>query len=442
MKRYPARFSRLLLSIVLLLAVVGIGRYAVLSRIDATAHSQSSGMNTIQHIVFIVKENHTFDSMFGLFPGVDGTTTGKITENGVVRTIPLNHALDAPVDISHRWENAHIAYDNGAMDAFNQADHSCKKPPYRCYVAADQSLIPNYWALAQHFVLNDRAFSSLMGPSFPNHMYTVAGATGPDQARSVINNPDHSQSTWGCDAPRGTTVKLYNGTDVFPCFTFPTLADEMEAAHISWKYYAPVQGEGGYNWSVMDAFAQIRNTHLWTQHVAPWQDFVKDANTNNLPAFTWLVAPTQYSEHPPSSVCQGENWTIQQINAVEQSPAWPNTAIVLAWDDYGGFYDHVASPQFDQFGYGFRVPLMVISPYAYVSGNRNNPHVDHTQVEFASVLKLAEQVFNLPPLGKRDASAGSLLNSLDFSRVHNDPLVLQQRTCPRIMGPLKGDFND
>jgi phospholipase C len=129
-------------------------------------------------------------------------------------------------------------------------------------------------------------------------------------------------------------------------------------------------------------------------------------------------------------MCVGENWTVQQMNAIMQSPAWPSTVIVLTWDDYGGYYDHVPPTSVDQLGYGFRVPLLVISPYALATDNPSNPHVGHVHLDFASVLKLAEEVFNLPSLNQRDLAAGDLLPQLDFSQVHNAPLILSQRTCP------------
>ena len=124
------------------------------------------------------------------------------------------------------------------------------------------------------------------------------------------------------------------------------------------------------------------------------------------------------------------------------SPAWANSIIILTWDDYGGLYDHVVPPVIDGLGYGFRVPLLVISPYAYVSNNTTNPHVDHDTLEFSSVLLLAEQIFSLPSLGRRDTSAGNLMNALDFTQVHNSPLILPQRTCSGKQVPMTGDFND
>jgi phospholipase C len=289
-------------------------------------------------------------------------------------------------------------------------------------------VIPNYWALAQNYVLDDNAFTSLEGPSFPNRLFTISGASGPDLQHEAIENPN-SSGPWGCDSATTTTVRLYNGSNVYPCFSFASLADEMTTAGVSWKYYAPVKGESGYIWNAPDALSQMRFSSEW-QNDVPWQQFATDAAAGNLPSFSWLVPPGGYSDHPSASICKGENWSVNAIDAVMNGPDWASTAIVLTWDDWGGFYDHVPPPPVDGVGYGLRVPLLVISPYAYASDNSGNVHISHDQVEFSSVLKLAEEVFNLPSLGTRDASAGDLLKLLDFSKVHNPALPPQQRTCP------------
>ena len=402
---------------------------------------RAANSTPIQHIIFIVKENHTFDSYFGLFPRINGTTTGQIKTSTGIQTIPLNLAPDKPFNFCHEWRCAHTAADKGLLDNFNNADQHCNVAPYPCYVEANQSLIPNYWQLAQNFVLSDNTFSSLEGASFANHLFTVAGASGPDQAHSALTNPKlptgASTHDWGCDAPAGTTTRLFNNTHVYPCFSFSTLADDMNGAGVSWRFYAPQSTENGYQWNTLNAFSQDRN-----KNVVPWQQFVTDATNNALPAFSWLTAPLTNSEHPPASTCLGENWTINAINAVMNSPAWANSIIILTWDDYGGLYDHVVPPVIDGLGYGFRVPLLVISPYAYVSNNTTNPHVDHDTLEFSSVLLLAEQIFSLPSLGRRDTSAGNLMNALDFTQVHNSPLILPQRTCSGKQVPMTGDFND
>jgi phospholipase C len=320
------------------------------------------------------------------------------------------------------------------MDAFNLAGNKqCGAPNYLCYQYGGQALIPNYWHLAQHYVLNDNGWSSLRGPSFPNHLFFMAAGSGPDIPHSVIDNP---KGTWGCDSPSSASVPLYNGTHVFPCFTFSTLADEMQRAHVSWRYYAPQPGQGGYIWNTPNAFADIRNTSLWKTNDVPWEQFATDATTGKLPSFSWLTAPWTASDHNSTNVCDGENWTVNAINAVMKGPDWASTVIVLAWDDAGGFYDHVAPPNVDALGYGLRVPFLIISPYAYAKDNANvNSHISHVQVEFSSVILLAEQVFGLPSLGRRDATAGSILQMLDFSKVHNPALPLQLRTCPQTSVP-------
>src|SRR5437588_3462198 len=181
---------------------------------SATLQGQSKHTMTmpIKHIVFIVKENHSFDNYFGLFPGADGTTTGKAKVNGVVKTVPLGPFQDKPPDYPHGWKQAQTTYDNGAMDLFNIGN--CKTTPYPCYQEATSKNLPNYWALASHFLLSDHTFSSLTSSSFPNHLFTVAAASGPDQDDSVIDNPAHSPQYWGCDAPKGTIAPLYNGKRV------------------------------------------------------------------------------------------------------------------------------------------------------------------------------------------------------------------------------------
>jgi phospholipase C len=173
-------------------------------------------------------------------------------------------------------------------------------------------------------------------------------------------------------------------------------------------------------------------------NIVNYSQFLTDAANNTLPSFSWVTAPAADDEHPPNSTCAGENWTVQYLNALMQSPAWSNSVVFLTWDDYGGFYDHVAPQHVDQVGLGFRVPLIILSPFAYAK-NSSNPHIGHDQFEFSSVLKFAEEVFNLPSLGGRDVSAGDPMSEIDTSKVHNGPLVLTQRTCPAFTASVNGD---
>jgi phospholipase C len=374
----------------------------------------------IRHIVFIVKENRTFDNYFGTFPGVDGATRGTISTG---RVIPLGHTPDRTKhDIGHSWHDAVMAIDGGKMDKFDLIGGGNVRGEFLAYTQHVERDIPNYFTYARTFVLADRMFSSLTGPSFPNHLYTVGAQSG-----GAINNPNKTRGTWGCDSDEGSTVQVMDErggiTQQFPCFDFQTLADALETAQISWKYYAPRKGEGGYIWNALDAIKHIRQTPLWDAHVAPDGQFADDARAGRLPAVSWLVTG-RASEHPPASVCVGENWTVQQLNAVMSGPDWNSTAVFITWDDFGGFYDHVPPPTVDAFGFGPRVPLLIISPFA------KRGYISHTQYEFSSLLKFAEARYGLAPLTARDRAANNMLDSFDFSQVPQPPKILEPHACP------------
>lgn len=393
----------------------------------ATAFAQNPGLNNIQHIVFIIKENRSFDNYFGTFPGADGATTGKISTGEV---IPLGQTPDrTPHDLCHSFFCATQSIDGGNMDRFDMVYQGNVNGTMLPYTQLREQDIPNYFALAKQFVLADRMFSSLEGASFPNHLYTIAG----DSGGAVQNpadplNPNNSGIvTWGCDSDSVTTVLMVDDDgDVstkFPCFDIPTLGDRLEAAGISWKSYAPGAGQPGYMWSTYDAIDHIRNTSLWAEHVVPDTQFATDALNGNLPAVSWVVTGTA-SEHPNASSCVGENWTVTQLNAIMHGPDWASTAVFITWDDFGGFYDHVPPPILDQYGLGPRVPLLIISPYA------KSGYISHTQYEFSSVLRLIEERYSLQSLSTRDAGASDMLDSFDFSQKPQPPFVLQTRSCP------------
>ncbi len=224
-----------------------------------------AGVEKIQHIVFIVKENRTFDNYFGTFPGADGATSGRISTGQV---IPLRHTPDRTKhDIDHSWRAAVTAIDGGKMDKFDLIGGGNVRGEYLAYSQHVERDIPNYWTYARTFVLADRMFSSLTGPSFPNHLYTVGAQSG-----GAINNPNKTKGSWGCDSDDGALVQVMdergNITQQFPCFDFQTVADSLETAHITWKYYAPRYGEGGYIWNALDAIKHIRQTDLWTTRPA------------------------------------------------------------------------------------------------------------------------------------------------------------------------------
>jgi len=385
-----------------------------------TSPAAGRGVQKIQHIVFLIKENRSFDNYFGTFSGADGATTGKTSSGNVV---PLTHTPDqTPFDIGHSWKDALIAIDGGTMSKFDQVANGDQDGYLLPYTQLGRADIPNYFAYARNFVLADRMFSSMAGPSLPNHLYTVAAQDG-----GTLDNPHPNRYNWGCDSDEGQTVPVQkpDGTVTMepPCFDFQTLADSLERAHISWKYYAPPKGQYGYQWSTLDAIHHIRESELWNERVVNDNQFIADAKTGNLPAVSWLVTGDA-SEHPPLSTCAGENWTVQQLNALMQGPAWNSTVVFLTWDDFGGFYDHVPPPVRGNYHLGPRVPLLIISPYA------KKGYVSHTQYEFSSFLKFVELRFGLPALNQDDAKANDMLDSFDIDQQPLPTLILQPRSCP------------
>lgn len=383
------------------------------------------GLAKIEHVVFLIKENRSFDTYFGTFPGADGATWGR-NSRGPIR---LGRTPDrTPYDIGHTWQDTIVAMDGGKMDKFDLIQKNGNVNGYMLpYTQLTEKEIPNYFAYAKNFVLADRMFSSLTGPSFPNHLYTVAAQSGGVVGIPLPTRDDDQRVTWGCDSEEGQNVlvlqKEGDMIPVPPCFDFQTLADSLEAHQISWKYYAPGQGEFGYQWSTLDAIRHIRMGPLWEKRVISDNQFVPDALNGRLPAVSWLVTG-EASDHPPKSTCVGENWTVKQLNALMQGPDWKSTAVFLTWDDYGGFYDHVPPPKVDRYGLGPRVPLIIISPYA------RKGLITHTVYEFSSFLAFAEKRFGLPPLTNRDTHASAMLDSFNFDQDPLPPLILQERSCP------------
>jgi phospholipase C len=386
------------------------------------ACAPGTSCSPIQHIIFMDKENRSFDSMFGTFPSANGATT-YVDASGVAH--PLNHQPDHLLrDISHQPDAAKLALDGGKMDKFSQIPGAMQNGVDESDSQFTQSDIPDYWSYAGHFTLDDAFYSNIRGPSFPNHLFSI-GAT----SANTDNNPGTNR--WGCDSDPALRVEQVatdgTKTQVYPCFDFQTLGDLLDAKNTSWKYYAPGQDKSGYIWSSYDAIRHIRMGPDWQTHVVDYSQFATDAVAGNLPTVSWLVQPGGVSDHPPASECASENWTVQQINAIMSNTSeWAHTAIVLTWDDFGGFYDHMVPPVGPnaQIEYGFRVPAIVISPYSRPS------FIDHTTYTFASMLKFAEETLGLPSLGNEDASANDLLNSFDFGQKPLAPMSLQTRTCP------------
>ncbi|MBA3690255.1 MAG: hypothetical protein H0W82_02440 [Actinobacteria bacterium] len=395
----------------------------------------------ITHVVFLVKENRTFDTYFGRFPGANGATTGKTCDGG---TVPLAKAHDRTTGAGHSFAAGIHAINGGKMNCFDTLDLGLA---LQGYVQYTQDQIPNYWAYAERFVLADRFFTGVYGPTGVEHLDTVAAQTDRfiDHERA---NPPGQFGTNGVpreychdDTERAYSLKRLtprqivrvgevenagNGgplTRAFgylrrACTNIPILPDELESAAIPWAYYL---GENLYvetpSWIRHWAFGPMM------RNVQTDERFLQDAKAGRLPAVSWLIPDTRVSDHPPASVCEGENWTVQVMNALQRSPDWKHTAVVLTWDDFGGFYDHVPPPHVDAYGMGPRAPMLLISPWA------RRGYVAHDTLEFASVLKMIETIWDLPALTERDANAGDMLDLFDFSGTPNPRLILRPRDC-------------
>ncbi|MGH2391042.1 MAG: phospholipase C [Chloroflexota bacterium] len=398
-----------------------VGRTLGLEPIPAKEAPQvAAARSKIKHIVFVILENHTYDNVFGRYPGGDGTTTAV---SGKSR-IPLVHAPPYGWhDVDHEYPNAIGAVNGGKMNGFAANPGADLNGDQAAFEQYDQSDIPNFWSYAQHFALGDHMFSSMIGPTFPNHLFTVAAQSG-----GIVTNPqNNTANAWGCDSTPGSYAQAL-GPDgklkkVGTCLSFTTMADVMQRMKVPWTYYGAEKSDSGFLFSALDAFGSIRNTSLWTQKVKDQSDFATDAKQGKLPAFSWVTPTFLTSTHPPFSMCTGENWFVDKMNALMQGPDWSSTAVFLVWDDFGGYYDHVSPPKVDPLGLGPRVPLIVISPYA------KQGTITHTTYAFESVLKTTEEIYKLPSLTNRDRDANDLLDVFNFAQKPIAPFVLKPRSC-------------
>jgi len=403
----------------------------VIGKRTAPAPPLTAARAKIKHVVFVLLENHSFDSVFGRYPGADGASSAPVAGGG---RIPLLHA--PPFfwhDIGHDRSDALAAIDGGKMDGFSRVGSGDLNGDRMAYQQYDASDIPAFWSYARRFTLGDHMFSSMAGGSFSNHLYTVAA-----QAGGIVSNVQNWHNGWGCDSSAGSYALRQPSSDsraltgASPCVNFPSLVDTMQRAHVSWRYYADVPPHLGYIWSALDAFPTVRKTKLWTTNVLDQAGFQADARAGRLPAFTWVTPPYGASDHPPYSGCESENWFTTKMDALMRGPQWGSTAVYLVWDDFGGFYDHVAPPKLDNLGLGPRVPFLLISPYAKPG------YVGHDTYSFESVLKTFEELAGLPPLTARDRAARDTLDLFDFSRRPASPLVLGTRPCHA--APTRAEF--
>lgn len=399
--------------------------------------AQSGSAGKIQHVVVIFQENRTPDNLFHGLPGADIANSGVNSQGKVIRLTPMS--LTAPYDLGHvHWAFLQM-YDHGKMDGADKIGVGCFKGAVRCpppnpqFVYVPASEARPYLQMAERYTFGDRMFQTNQGPSFPAHQFIISGTSAPTATSDLFaaENPGYPNGRsgpdpfWhtGCTAPSSEAVLLidpsgHESSAQYPCFEHPTLADLLDARRISWRYYTP---SAGMIWTAPNAIRHLRLGADWDRNVIlKSTQVLKDISNRQLPAVSWVIPDGRSSDHPGNDG-SGPSWVAAIVNAIGQSQYWSDTAIFLTWDDWGGFYDHVAPPIYNSYEYGFRVPLIVVSPYA-------KPHyVSHETHDFGSILRFIEENFGLPTLGYADSRADNLSDCFDFDQV---PLSFEKIRAP------------
>ncbi len=449
------------------------------------------GIHKIRHIVIIMQENRSFDNYFGTYPGADGIP-GLAGNPGHVPCVPdprtrtcvrpFHDRQDVNVGGPHVQPNAQADIDHGKMDGFIREQLAAllqcpKSHAAFCTTALGQFAvgrkalrekpdvmgyhtgadIPNYWTYARDFVLQDHMFESVDSYSLPAHLYLVsawsASCEHGTDSMSCHNNPE---------GPRHFPNLARSPWPGPPIYAWTDLTYLLHKHHVSWGYYIlsgdepdcetdmalacapiPVGAHTGGIWNPLPYFADVRADHQ-LKNVRSLSAFLAAARTGSLPAVSWITPNSLVSEHPPALITPGQTYVTGLINAVMRSPDWHSTAIFLAWDDWGGFYDNVVPPKVDQNGYGLRVPGLVISPYA------KRGFIDHQTLSFDAYLKFIEDDFlggqridprtdgrpDPRPDVREDApELGNLVRDFNFNQRLRPPVILPVIPATDLIAP-------
>ncbi len=443
-----------------LLGIVIVLIAAVMLSLNAcggsSSHPASSG-GKIQHVVIIVQENRTPDNLFqdpALMGPPRNTDIAQSGVNSKGQQIPLTQTdLVTNYDLSHRHPAFVSMYDGGKMNGADQIPVICNPgatncpPPNTQFQYVNPAEVQPYFQLAETYTFGDRMFQTNEGPSFPAHQFLISGTSAPTATSNLFAAENVAPGTGaGCNAPLNNTVRLIDPTGnenqtMYPCFEHATLSDLLEAKGLTWRYYTP---EPSFIWTGPDAIKHICQPQLqngepvctgkdWGNVIIPQTKVLTDIANNQLATVTWVIPSGQASDHTGTNHGQGPSWVASVVNAIGNSSYWADTAIIITWDDWGGWYDHVPPPQVllncDTWGcgyvYGFRVPLIVVSPYAKAE------YTSHATHDFGSILKYVEENFGLPSLGYADVAADDLSDCFDYTQT---PLTFQT-----IQAPLKAE---
>ena len=393
----------------------------------------AQGIHKIKHVVVIMQENRSFDSYFGTFPGADGIPPGTCLPDRIRQTCarPFHDRHDVSTGGPHGAKSAVYDIDSGAMDGFvrrSEQPQNARSDVMGYHTGQD---IPNYWAYASNFVLQDHMFEPNASWSLPAHLFLVSewsavcATHDPSSCQNALQDPASPPPSAGGPAP------IYAWTD---------LTYLLHAYHVSWRYYVTTGTQPDcVNGEAVSCAPVIQNAHtpgMWNPlpyfdtvqadkqvgNICDLASFYQAAQAGRLPAVSWIVPSGKVSEHAPALISAGQSYVTGLVNAIMASPDWRSTAIFLTWDDWGGFYDHVTPPVVDQNGYGLRVPGIVISPYA------RRGFIDHQTLSFDAYAKFIEDDF----LG------GQRLDPATDGRP--DPRPDVRENAP-ILGNLAADFN-
>ena len=433
------------------------------------AHAASlAGIHKIRHVVVVMQENRSFDSYFGTYPGADGLPrqNGRFTVcvpdpmSGVCQR-PYHDRLNRNTGGPHEHFDAIRDIDAGKMDGFLRQARRGLAPV--CLASSDAPIcsfgalhpdvmgyhdareLPNYWTYARRFVLQDHMFQPDTSWSLPAHLFMVS-----EWSARCHKRADPTSCVNAVENPLAPPHELQNPTGRKPDYAWTDLTYLLHRRRISWRYYVfagaqpdcdddaaacrPVKQSAKTPgiWNPLPWFDTVRRDHE-LRNVKPIRNFFAAARHNALPAVSWVIPNNHVSEHPPNLVTVGQTYVTSIVNAVMRSPDWSSTAIFLAWDDWGGFYDHVAPPQVDVNGYGLRVPGLVISPYA------KRGFVDHQVLSFDAYAKFIEDDFlrsarldpktdgrpdPRPTVRENAAQLGNLASDFNFNQKARPPLIL------------------
>jgi phospholipase C len=405
----------------------------------------------IQHVIIIYQENRTPDNLFNRLPGADTQAWGLDHLGNRINLLPIPET--APYDLDHTHTAFKVEYDAGKLDGFDlepstQCGRAGNCPPRdrRAYGMVPRSAVEPYWDMALQYGFGDRMFQSNSGPSFPSHQYIISGTStiATDSPLRASENAHTAQGrpAGGCDSPLGSTVEMIDAAGnedqtTYPCFERLTLMDLLKTNRLLWQYYQYTYNP--YPWTGPEAIRHIaKEINFRTEVVAPSRRVLADVRNGGLAAVSWVTpsfadsdhanptGPSSSSPDAKSSTANGPSWVASVVNTIGESSYWKNSVIVLTWDDWGGWYDHVPPPQYNSYELGFRVPIIVISPYA------KRGYVSHTQHEFGSILKFIEETFGLGSLNTTDVRSDDLSDFFDFNQ--------QPRRFVPINAPLPSSY--